>query len=113
MTTEQRRAYTETLIILGKLELDSLLPKDIIENMNKEKDETWDFIYNENLPLEEQKVLKRTSALLSIIYLMYLCDDIEEKKELKLLYEENEIKSDEETKIKLKALYNQIYGKSN
>lgn len=111
MTTEQRRAYTETLIVLEKLELNPFLPKDILENMNKEKDESWDFTYNDNLPLEEQKVLKRTSALLSIIYLMYLCDDIEEKKELKALYEENEIRYDEETKIKLKELYNKIYGK--
>lgn len=111
MTTEQRRAYTETLIVLEKLELNPLLPRDILENMNKEKDESWDFTYNDNLPLEEQKVLKRTSALLSIIYLMYLCDDIEEKKELKALYEENEIRYDEETKIKLKELYNKIYGK--
>ena len=39
---------------------------------------------------EEQDILNRSAALLSVIYIKYICDDENEKQELKTLYEKNE-----------------------
>lgn len=97
MTSGDRKAYTEALIILKKLDALKYLPEEIIYNMEKEKDPDWIFEFDENEALENQRMLRKTAVVLSTLYIMYMCDDNEEKSFLKMLYEanENELKNND------------------
>lgn len=90
---EQKRAYKEVLTILDELNLKECLPNELVEMMQKEQDENWKFSFHVDLPLEKQKILKSSAKLLSVIYIAYICEDDNEKKELKAIYEETERKS--------------------
>ena len=87
---EQKRAYKEVLTILNALHLNNFVPENILTTMQREQDESWNFEINPELPMEEQDILNRSAALLSVIYIKYICDDENEKQELKTLYEKNE-----------------------
>lgn len=87
---EQKRAYKEVLTILNALHLNNFVPENILTTMKREQDESWEFEINPELPMEEQDILNRSAALLSVIYIKYICDDENEKQELKALYEKNE-----------------------
>lgn len=93
MTITERRANKEVLIILNELNLINQIPQNVYSNLYKNQDESWNFVYNPNLKLEEQKILRDTAVLFSTLYLMYVCKDNKEKSRLKLIYEENEIKN--------------------
>ncbi len=101
MTLEQKRANVETLIILEKLNIIDKIPEDIIKDMRSNIDATWNFEYDDNTPLEKQNILRMTAVILSTLYLMYICEDNDEKQKLKKLYEENEQKYNEESLKKL------------
>ena len=87
---EQKRAYKEVLTILNELHLNNFVPQNILTTMQREQDQSWEFEINPDLPMEEQNILNRSAALLSVIYIKYICDDENEKQELKTLYEKNE-----------------------
>ncbi len=87
---EQKRAYKEVLTILNELHLNNFVPENILTTMQREQDKEWTFEINPELPMEEQNILNRSAALLSVIYIKYICDDENEKQELKTLYEKNE-----------------------
>ncbi len=87
---EQKRAYKEVLMILNALHLNNFVPENILTTMQREQDESWEFEINPEVPMEDQDILKRSAALLSVIYIKYICDDENEKQELKALYEKNE-----------------------
>ena len=46
-----------------------------------------------NIPLENQKIMRKTIVLLSTIYVAYICNDGKEKEKLKKLYLQNEKKA--------------------
>lgn len=92
ISLKQRRAYTEVLAVLEELKLTKSIPNNLLEIMRREKDESWDFSFNKDILLEEQLLSKPGAKLLSVIYLNYICDDLEEKNKLKKIYEENELK---------------------
>ena len=54
----------------------------------------------ENQKIENQNLKNATWDLIAILYLKYLCEDEEEKKELEQIYAENERKYREEIKEK-------------
>lgn len=95
MTITEKRANKEVLIILNELNLLNQIPQDVCNNLYKNQDESWPFVYDSNLKLEEQRILRDTAVLFSTLYLMYICNDVEEKSRLKSIYEENEIKNKE------------------
>jgi len=89
MTINQRRSYTEMLEILNNMKfLKSRIPNSLIEKMQLEKDNEWNFKYDETVGLENQNILYSTKALYSYIYTEYIATE-EKKKELKSIYEEN------------------------
>lgn len=89
MTINQRRSYTEMLEILDNKEfLKSRVPKALIEKMQLEKDNDWNFKYDETVALENQNILYSTKALYSYIYTKYIATE-EKRKELKSIYEQN------------------------
>ena len=93
---EQKKAYKEVLIILEELNLKEQIPKEIINLLEENKDNNWNFKFDKNIPLEEQKILKETTKLLSILYLTYICKDKDEKNEIIKIYEETQRKKDKE-----------------
>lgn len=89
MTINQRRTYTEMLEILDNKEIfKSRVPKALIEKMQLEKDNDWNFKYDETVALENQNILYSTKALYSYIYTKYIATE-EKRKELKSIYEQN------------------------
>ena len=89
ISIKQRRAYTEVLAVLEELKLTDSIPGNLLKIMRKEKDESWTFIFNKNIPLEKQLLSKSGAEMLSIIYLAYICNNIDEKNKLKKIYEDN------------------------
>lgn len=109
MTFKQKIANKEVLIILDKLNLMDKIPKDLLGAMKNNQDESWSFIYNDNLKLEEQKMTRQTIILFTSLYFMYICEDNTEKEKLKKIYIENEKRHNEETMNKL----NNLNGRPN
>ena len=93
MTLAQKRANNEVLVILNQFNLTNKIPQNVLKNIQENQDENWNFIYDDTLELEEQKIQRQTAILFSTLYLMYLCEDEKEKEELKQIYRENEQKS--------------------
>ena len=85
------RSYKEALVILKELELLEKIPNNLLENMKIKQDEDWNFIYDRTLPLESQNILKDTAGILSVIFLNYICEDYEEKQDLKEIYMANDM----------------------
>ena len=104
MTLKQKMANKEVLIILDKLNLMDKIPKDLLDAMKNNQDESWSFTYNDNLKLEEQKITRQTIILFTSLYFMYICEDNTEKEKLKKIYIENEKRHNEETMNKLNNL---------
>ena len=82
-TSQERKAYKEVLIVLEKLDLIQEIPQNVLETLKAEQDNSWNFEYDETLPLEEQDILRNTAVLFSNLYLAFICKDENEKKELK------------------------------
>lgn len=104
MTLKQKIANKEVLIILDKLNLMDKIPTDVLAAMKNNQDESWSFVYNDNLKLEEQKITRQTIILFTSLYFIYICEDNNEKEKLKKIYMENEKKHNEETMNKLNNL---------
>lgn len=93
MNLDEKRAYTETLVILEALNLIDELPYELIQVMKNNSDKNWEFDFDKNLPFENQKIMRKTIVFLSTIYVTYLCNNEDEKKKLKTICLENEKKS--------------------
>lgn len=91
-TISQKRAYTEVLEVLEKLNFIDKIPNELIETMRREKDSKVIFIFDKSKPLREQMLSKKGAELLSLLYLTYICENQEEKEKLKKIYKENENK---------------------
>ena len=113
-TSQERKAYKEVLIILEKLNLVQMIPENVIETLKTERDENWQFEYDETLPLEEQDILRDTAVLFSNLYLAFVCKDAEEKESLKNIYSTNQTKIDNNKSNNWnEKLANKAYEKSN
>ncbi|MBR2289653.1 MAG: hypothetical protein IJ867_03375 [Clostridia bacterium] len=92
MTTEEKRVNRELLVILNQFHLTDKIPSELLQNLQNNQDESWPFVYEENLKLEEQKIKRQTAILFSDIYIMYICKDEAERARLKQIYIDNEEK---------------------
>ena len=104
LSTSRRQAYTEIdnfIELLDEHDRDKI-PQKLKEFFKKEKDDKYIKVINPNLPIKEQNLKKETLALIAMLNLQYWCDNEEERKRLKKVYAENEIKY----KQKLKKTYN-------
>ena len=88
MNLEQRRSYTEILEILRVMKLIYIIPDEVVQKMETEKDNDWNFKYNETVALENQNMLYSTKVLFSYIYINYIATE-EKRKELESIYEKN------------------------
>ncbi len=99
---ETRVAYAEIISFINLLPQDKQekIPKNIIEYFKEEMDKDSKRELTTDIPLENQNLKNATWDLIAILYLKYLCEDEEEKKELEQIYDENEKKYREEMKEK-------------
>lgn len=76
------------------------IPNELVEMFRKEKDKETTKKLSLDIPIEEQNLNDETWNLIALLYLEYLCEDEEEKKELEKIYEENDRKYMQEIKEK-------------
>ena len=86
-------AFSEVYTIINILseKLKKNIPTQLLELIEKERNENYDFKYNDSLPIDEQDISSEAKAILTLIYRNYLCDS-DEKKELDEIFEINEKK---------------------
>ena len=86
-------AFSEVYTIINILseKLKKNIPTQLLELIEKEKNENYDFKYNDSLPIDEQDISSEAKAILTLIYRNYLCDS-DERKELDEIFEINEKK---------------------
>ena len=63
-----------------KKELRNKIPIEVIDSIERSKNEDYIFKYNPAIPLNQQNLLPETKSLLSVIYSDYLCDESEKEK---------------------------------
>ena len=85
MTIEYQNALAEVEAILKLMPKDMLnkIPNSFLNFINQKKSKTYFPNLDMELSLNEQKLLKETRAILSLIYRSYLCNS-EEKRKLKI-----------------------------
>lgn len=98
----QAYAYAELLEILSLMEEEYInrIPKKLMNIFETHKASEYSNHINPEVPLEEQNISEKTSALLAMLMLNYWCDSEEQKQSLKNTFEENERKYQEELKEK-------------
>ena len=94
LDTEIKKAYSEVYEILKMVDKEYFdkIPKKFVGFLEREKDNNYIPNINENISLEEQKLLNDTINILAMIKLDYWCSSEEEKSELLKLLNENEKK---------------------
>lgn len=111
--SDQAYAYAELLEVLSLMEEEYVnrIPKKLLNVFETNKASNYSNHINAEIPLEEQEISEKTSALLAMLMLNYWCDSEEQKQNLKNTFEENERKYQKE----LKEKYNpdNIFKKDN
>ena len=107
-----RKEYTEVLEILKHMDQEEYekIPTEEIENLNRYKDDSYKFIYDDNKSFEEQDISKEAFIVLLLLYYDYILNE-KEKGILLDILKLNELKSEKEKEINY-ALKNQdIFSK--
>lgn len=102
ITKSTRIAYAEIdsfIELLPRAEKEKI-PSKLKQYFKDEKDKETPKKLSMDIPIEKQNLQEETWNLIATIYLKYLCEDEEEKKELEQIYDENEKKYREEMKEK-------------
>lgn len=92
MNLETRQAYSEVnkfLELIGE-ELSNKIPLRLRKYFRREMDETYIPSINANIPIKQQKLKRKTIAIISGLNLRYWCKDEKRKKELLEIYSNNE-----------------------
>ena len=98
------KAYTELLEILKHIEQEQLnkIPQEQIEAYKINQDRQYNYIYNSEIPLEDQPISHLTKILIANLYVEYWATK-EEKEQIK--------KEDEEYFKRQEAIKQQKYSK--
>lgn len=102
ITKSTRIAYAEIdsfIELLPRAEKEKI-PSKLKQYFKDEKDKETTKKLSMDIPIEKQNLQEETWNLIAMVYLKYLCEDEEEKKELEQIYDENEKKYREEMKEK-------------
>ena len=96
------KAYAEVDKILSFMDTTYVekIPKKMRDLFRNEKLQNYEPNIDPKISLDEQKLQKKTYAILAMLNLNYWCKDEEEKKELIKLYAENDRKREEELREK-------------
>ena len=97
MKNDLYKAYAEVDEILPFMEdvyIDKI-PKKLRELFKNERLEDYKPNIDPKIPLDEQKLQKKTFSILAMLNLNYWCEDEKEKKDLIAIYAENDRKKEE------------------
>lgn len=96
------KAYAEVDKILSFMDTTYVekIPQKMRDLFRNEKLQNYEPNIDPKISLDEQKLQKKTYAILAMLNLNYWCKDEEEKKELIKLYAENDRKREEELRKK-------------
>ncbi len=96
------KAYAEIDKILSFMEIRYVekVPKKMREMFRNEKLQGYEPDIDKNTALEEQKLQRKTLAILAMLNLNYWCENEEEKQELLRAYSNNDKKRNEEIREK-------------
>jgi len=99
-----KKRLVEVEAVLERLEdkYKKKIPPEIWEYIKQNKDTTYDFYFDDNKPLENQKLNIDTIAMLTYINMEYLLDE-EQKKEMLRLLREDEAFAEEKKKEQYKT----------
>ena len=102
MNSDLAKAYTEVDKILSFMETQYVekIPIKLRELFKNEKLKNYDPIIKKEIPLNEQKLEKKTYAILAMLDLKYWCDNEEEKQELIRAYSNNDKNREKELREK-------------
>ena len=97
METNLSKAYAEVDKILSFMETKYVekVPKKMREIFRNEKDSNYQPNINKNIPLAEQRLERKTLAILAMLNIYCWCDNQEEKKDLLRAYSNNDKKRKE------------------
>lgn len=92
ISTSTRQAYSEIDEFLDVISAwnRNKVPEYLREFFNKEKDENYIKGINPNIPIKDQALKEETLAIIAWLNLEYWCQDENEKKRLREIYEKNE-----------------------
>lgn len=85
----------EVYIVLEKFNLIDQLPQRFVEYITENKNDEYDFQYEEEKKLIEQNISEETKQILTVIYQDFLCTE-EQNKEINKTLIENEKRKQEE-----------------
>lgn len=99
---EQAFAYAEILEILDYMEEEYVnkIPQKLMNVIKENASDTYERHLDANVPLEEQEISEKTTAILAMLMLNYWCESPEQKQELTDMFNENERKYQEELQRK-------------
>ena len=97
-----KMAYCEVDIILEQLEEKYVnkIPNKLQKLFKEQKRKDYFPEIRFDIPIEEQKLLRKTIAILAMINLNYWCEDEKQKQELIKIYAENDKKREAELREK-------------
>ena len=95
-------AYCEVDMILGQMEEKYVnkVPSELRKLFREQKRDDYSPEIRADIPLDEQKLLRKTIAILAMLKLNYWCEDEKEKQDLIQMYAENDKKREEELREK-------------
>jgi len=97
-----KMAYCEVDMILGQMEKEYVnkIPSKLRNLFKEQKKKDYLPDIKADVPLVEQKLMRKTIAILAMLNLNYWCEDEEEKQDLIQIYSENDKKREEELREK-------------
>lgn len=98
--TKQAYAEIDAFIEILPEDKKRKIPKNMKEFFKEQKDKEYKKEIDINIPVEEQNLKEETLALIALLYIKYICEDEEEKKNLEKIYAENESRYRKEIKEK-------------
>ena len=97
-----KMAYCEVDMILEQMEEKYVnkVPNELRKLFKEQKRDDYSPKIRVDIPLDEQKILRKTIAILAMLNLNYWCEDEKEKQDLIQMYAENDKKREEELREK-------------
>ena len=93
---ESERAYVEVLETIKHMDSDLVkkIPQKLIQFFEEHKDENYQFKFDENIDIENQKISIEAGSILAMLMLNYIANE-QEKNEINNILAENEKKYEE------------------
>ena len=94
--------YAEVNAVLESMaeEYTNKIPIKLKKLISNYRNNSYSVKYDFNKPLHEQNISKEALSIIALIHLNYWCKDEAEKKELYKIFQDNELKNENEKRLK-------------